>query len=314
MRICVVICTRQRPVMLRRCLESVCAQAIPEGVAAEIAVIENNAAPDMAGLVAEMAAATGWRIAHVLETELGLPFARTRGGVHAAEAGFDWALYIDDDEEARPGWLAAFVAAARAREAEAHYGPVVPVYPEGTPAWMTDGGSAGKRPDGAALKKAEGHNTLVAARVFAADGMALRFDPELRFTGGADTEFFGRLHDRGGRLRWAAEAVVDESVPATRMTLGWQLKRAFRVAISLAEVQARRKGRASASVKALARGVGRLCWALTLGPLRTLAALPDPERRARRAFETAKLAASALGSFAWFFGVRPQPYRAMDGG
>jgi hypothetical protein len=83
---------------------------------------------------------------------------------------------------------------------------------------------------------------------------------------------------------------------------------------SLAQVQAIRRGRGVAAVKALARGVGRLGWVMTAGLALTLAALPFPDRRARRAFETAKLAASALGSLAWFVGARPEPYRTMDGG
>lgn len=316
MRICITICTRERPMMLRACLASVCAQAVPAGVEAWVAAIENHDRPASRPVVEAMAADTGWRIDHVLETEMGIPFARTRCGRHALETGADWALYIDDDEEARPGWLGAFVAAARSREAEVFYGRVIPRYPEGTPGWMVEP-DVNKRPSGTVLKKAEGHNTLVATSVFAdiaQGGMGLAFDPGLRFTGGSDTEFFGRVHDRGGRIVWVPEAEVDEIVPASRMTLRWQLRRAFRVASSLAQVQARRRGPLSAGLKALARGIGRTSWALTVGSVRVLVSLPDPERRAREAFRAAKLLASAMGSLSYFAGVRPQPYRQVDGG
>lgn len=316
MRVCVTICTRLRPVMLRRCLDSVCAQAVPEGVEVTVAVIENHHEPAAAPLVDQVARETGWRVVHVLEPEPGIPFARTRCGRYAAETGHDWALYIDDDEEARPGWLAAFVAAARAGTADVYYGRVIPRYPPGTPGWLREP-DTNKRPSGAVLKKAEGHNTLVSTRLFAPvarGGLGLAFDGTLRFTGGSDTEFFARVHDLGGRLVWVPEAEVDEIVPPSRMTLGWQLRRAFRVASSLAQVQARRRGRWVAGVKALARAVGRLGWVLTVGLARVIASLGNPERRARRGFEAAKLVASALGSLSFFLGVRPEPYRQVDGG
>lgn len=316
MRICITICTRERPVMLRACLDSVCVQAVPEGVEAWIAVVENNDRPAARAVADAVAKETGWRIDHVLEPELGIPFARTRCGRHALESGADWALYLDDDEQARPGWLAAFVAAAREHEAEVFYGRVIARYPTDTPAWMVEP-EVNKRPSGALLKKAEGHNTLVTTRIFAdpaQGGFGLAFDTTLRFTGGSDTEFFGRVHDHGGRIVWVPEAEVDEIVPASRMTVRWQLRRAFRVASSLAQVQARRRGPASASIKALARGIGRTCWALTVGPVRILANLPRREQRTREAFRAAKLLASAMGSLSYFAGVRPEPYRTVDGG
>lgn len=316
MRICVTICTRERPAMLRRCLESVCAQAVPEGVAVTVAVVENHDRPASKPVVEAVAAETGWTIVHVLEPEMGIPFARTRCGRHAAETGHDWALYIDDDEEARAGWLAAFVEATRRYPADVYYGRVIPRLPPDTPAWMVKP-DVNKRATGTRLRKAEGHNTLVATRIFAdpaAGGMGLAFDGTMRFSGGSDTEFFARVHDRGGRIVWIAEAEVDEIVPESRMTVGWQLKRAFRVAASLAQVQARRRGPASAAVKSLARGFGRSAWVVAIGLPLTLASLPFPERRARRAFETAKLFASAMGSLSYFAGIRPEPYRRVDGG
>ena len=42
MRLCIAICTRERPRLLRACLASVCAQAVPDGVSAEIVVVENH--------------------------------------------------------------------------------------------------------------------------------------------------------------------------------------------------------------------------------------------------------------------------------
>ena len=312
LRVLVTICTRGRPILLDACLASVCVQDIPDGVAVEIAVIENNAALTCQPIVEKHALASGLRIHAVHEPELGIPFARTRCGTFAIEQGFDWNLYVDDDETARPGWLSAMVGAARMYDCDVVYGRVVSIYPEGTPSWMVTP-EINKRPTGAWLTKAEGHNTMVRARVFHTDGMGLRFDEAMRFTGGSDTDFFSRVHKAGGRIVWVGEAVVYEIVPASRMTVRWQLHRTFRVAVNISVLHEKQRGRAAALWRSLIKGLGRVVGGLVRAPLGG-AILFAPDVGKRVAFSAAKQIASGLGSFAFIFGVRPQPYRQVDGG
>lgn len=311
MRLLVTICTRNRPKLLEACLRSVTASSVPAGVECAIAVIENNDRITCTPLVERVARETGWNIFIVLEPELGLPFARNRCGITAAERGHDWLLYIDDDEEATPGWLETMIAAALRDEADVHYGRVISVYPPGTPDWMALP-EPNKRATGTRLTKAEGHNTLVKTRIFASDGLNLRFDETLRFTGGADTDFFTRVHQSGAAIRWLGEAVVKENVPANRMTLDWQLQRAFRVAISISVLHEKQRGKAKAVLRSITKGAGRLAGGLVM----MIPALPamlfgTPGRTF--AFKQAKQVASGLGSFAYVFGIRPQPYRKVDG-
>ncbi|MDB5570121.1 MAG: hypothetical protein JWN93_1304 [Hyphomicrobiales bacterium] len=311
-RVLVTICTRGRPVLLEACLASVCAQERSPHASMDILVVENNDSLTCEEIVARHARASGVAIHAVLEPELGIPFARTRCGVYAAEHGYDWALYIDDDETARPGWFVTMVEASRTYEADVVYGRVVSVYPPGTPGWMI-APSVDKRPTGAQIRKAEGHNTMVRASVFRHDGMGLRFDPAMRFTGGSDTDFFSRVHAAGGRMVWVGEAIVDELVPASRMRLRWQLHRTFRVAINISVLHEKQRGRASALWRSLAKGFGRLFDGVVRMPL-ALAILVAPDAGKHFAFNAAKQIASGLGSFAFIFGVRPQPYRQVDGG
>lgn len=311
MRVLITICTRNRPKGLDACLASVCALEKPENAEFEIAIIENNDHVTMEEIAARHRAASGIPIHLVNESELGLPFARNRCGTLAVELGFDWLLYIDDDEIAAPDWFRIMVEAARRYEADVFYGRVVPVHPPGTPEWM-EAPDVNKRPTGTQLTKAEGHNTLVRARVFDDRGMGLRFDTTMRFTGGSDTDFFTRVHQAGGRIVWVGDAIVDETIPASRMTLRWQLHRTFRVAINISVLHEKKSGRAAAVLKSLTKGTGRLLGGIVSLPL-GLVALVAPLRGKILAFKAAKQIASGLGSFAYIIGIRPQPYRVMDG-
>jgi hypothetical protein len=63
------------------------------------------------------------------------------------------------------------------------------------------------------------------------------FPNEYAFTGGSDLDFFRRCRSDGRRFAWAAEAQVFETVPASRLTLSWLLRRAFRVGNVLTRVE-----------------------------------------------------------------------------
>lgn len=311
-RVLVTICTRNRPVLLDQCLASVCASEPAEGFAFEIAVIENNDRLTCEAIAARHEAASGIRVHCVLEPELGLPFARNRCGAYAAENGFDWLLYIDDDEVARPDWFRTMMAATKAYPAEVFYGRVISVYPDETPAYLRER-NVNKRPTGTKMTKAEGHNTLVRTSIFAESGDNLRFDTSMRFTGGSDTDFFSRVAAKGQTIIWIGEAIVEELIPATRMTLGWQLNRTFRVAINLSVLKAKQEGKAAAAFFSLVKGTGRFLGGLLSLPLGALA-LVMPEKGKRWGFKALKQIASGLGSYAYLIGVRPQPYRKVDGG
>lgn len=93
--IAVVLCTRDRPVPLGRCLQSLAALDDDDH---EIIVVDNHRAPtvDATGLPARA------RLVH--EPRRGLDFARNRG-IEETTAGI--VAYIDDDCEADPHWLTA---------------------------------------------------------------------------------------------------------------------------------------------------------------------------------------------------------------
>lgn len=99
-RTSVVICTRDRPDELARCLASLPAQTLPPD---EVVVID-NASRD--GRTRDAALAAGVR--YVREDRPGLDVARNTG---AANAGGEIVAYTDDDVLLHPAWLERLVAA-----------------------------------------------------------------------------------------------------------------------------------------------------------------------------------------------------------
>ncbi|RST31397.1 glycosyltransferase [Sphingomonas ginkgonis] len=95
----VVICTRDRPAELRRCLASLPDQTL---VPAEVIVVDNASRTAETRAVAEAAGAV-----YVREDRPGLDFARNAGALRASG---EIVAYTDDDVVLHPRWLEALVA------------------------------------------------------------------------------------------------------------------------------------------------------------------------------------------------------------
>lgn len=111
----VVICTRDRPEELRRCLASLPAQSYPPD---EIIVVDNAPRDERAR---EVALAAG--VTYLREARAGLDYARNAGARHAST---DIVVYTDDDVLLHPRWLECMVAAFDSPEIAAVTGLVLP--------------------------------------------------------------------------------------------------------------------------------------------------------------------------------------------
>jgi len=136
--------------------------------------------------------------------------------------------FIDDDEIAEPGWLAALVATLESSKADAVLGPVRAVYGPEYPTWMRAGDFHSTKPVWVKGEIRTGYTCNVLLRRSAAALQGLRFRKEFGRTGGEDTIFFAALYRAGGKIAFAPDAVVTEAVPAERATFWWLLKRRFR--------------------------------------------------------------------------------------
>jgi len=236
-----------------------------------------------------------------------------QGNCQAINAAFETALstfpaassllMIDDDEIASPDWLERMLLAAHSTGADLVGGPVLPnfddeltsglrLHPAFAPAYDRSGPVPVIYGCG---------NCLITRPVFARLGTPA-FDLRFNFLGGGDVDFFVRCRQAGLRFHWAAEAEIVETVPESRTSLGWLIKRGLRIGAVNYHVQ-----------RKLARTVGsRLRLAakmFAMLPLSLLRAgrLVLTEHRAIIALHPVMVAA---GSLLAAVGIEPQPYKA----
>jgi glycosyltransferase involved in cell wall biosynthesis len=119
--ISVVVCTRDHPALLERCLESLAQLDYPTY---EVVVVDNGSRDER---VAQVVARTPFRYAR--EETPGLDWARNRG---IQEAAYDIIAYIDDDAIATPGWLRGIAYGFEDSEVMAVTGMVLPAEIETT--------------------------------------------------------------------------------------------------------------------------------------------------------------------------------------
>jgi glycosyltransferase involved in cell wall biosynthesis len=211
--ISVVVCTRDRPLSLERCLQALTQVDYP---AFEVVVID-NCSRDTA--VAQVVARSGCR--YVREDIPGLDWARNRG---IKEAKYDIIVYLDDDALAAPGWLRGVAHGFEDPEVMAVTGMVLPAEIETPAQGAFEGyGGMGKGFVPFAVRRDElgDRDLLWASKWGVGANMAFRrslfeavgnFDVALDVgtptNGGGDIEFFHRAVAAGYVLRYEPAAMV----------------------------------------------------------------------------------------------------------
>jgi succinoglycan biosynthesis protein ExoM len=146
--------------------------------------------------------------------------------------------FIDDDETARPDWLAKLIARHKATNASVVFGRVKATYAADAPAWMPAANLHSTAPPIRNGQIYGGYTCNVLLRRAAVG--ALRFDPAFGRSGGEDTTFFDQLQADDVAMAYAEDAVVEEPVTQARSSLSWLLTRAYRGGQSFGLVELRR--------------------------------------------------------------------------
>lgn len=308
------IITCRRPVGLERLLESLAAQTLSDENAARfvwyVQVVDNDLTGENEKVVNRVREKTGMSVRFTTEETPGIPAARNKSVTATVDA--DALIFVDDDEQAPPGWLDAMLTMwheTNNNGGDIITGPVRALLPDDAPAWAVKSNIFAlniARPRGDLRSEAYTNNTLVARHVL--DALGPSFDMRFQYTGSSDTHYFMRAHAQGFKILWCPEAVIEEHVPHSRLSFWWQLKRGFRagsgetmIAFCLAPNQ-----RARVVVNVILRALKR-------GSFGLLQVVAGPVAGWRIFMQGSRRCASALGAIAGLAGLKHQEYKRIHG-
>src|SRR6478752_4516670 len=297
----IVVCIPcfRRPHHLRLTLDSLVSQRTPRSFA--VVMVENDTVRRESAPVAAEYLADG-RLQGVCLVE------KRQGNCQAINAAFETAqalfpaatrfLMIDDDEIASPDWLELMVRTAEATGADVVGGPVLPLFDDDSQPWLSRHPAFCPAYDytGAVPLIYGCGNCLITRAAFDRLGSPA-FDLRFNFLGGGDCDFFVRCRDAGMTFHWTAEAVITETVPQGRTSLGWIARRGLRIGAINYRVQYKAAHGVAARVRVFAQMLGRLPVALV--------------RTARLSMTSRAVVAMhpvlvALGSALAAFGIEPK--------
>lgn len=233
------ICTFRRKSVVDT-LESLMAIDVPTGTEFAVLVIDNDTRPSAQDAVLAFARQSRWPVRYIHCPARNISIARN-GALGGSDARF--VAFIDDDEIASRGWLCGLLRVQSQTAADVVLGPVDARYGDDVPAWMQQARVHATRPVWVGGQIRTGYTGNVLIDLTSAAVQGLRFDPALGRSGGEDTAFFSAIHRAGGRIAYAADAAVEETVPATRARLGWLMQRKFRMGQTHAQVVVAQPGK-----------------------------------------------------------------------
>lgn len=221
----VVICTYNRPELLRLALNTLLEQSPPD-VAFEVIVVDNNSEPETRVLVNELASSDS-RIRYVREMRQGNSYARNTGVVQSRAP---IVAFLDDDVTVRDKWVEIIPRTFKETNADFIGGKVLPRWEAPPPSWLDVAHWApiAALDYGDSAFSITSHNELCLLtaniafkkEVFARHG---DFSAAVQRTGDSigsleDHEFLTRLLRAGMTGSYVPEMIVDAHVGSERMT------------------------------------------------------------------------------------------------
>lgn len=301
--VAVIVPTLRRPESLERALRSLFAQTGVADRVSAIVVVDNDPIGSAAATVEALRPRSPWLLTYVHAPRPGVATARN-AGLTAADAPL--IAFLDDDEAASPGWLAALLKAQEATGADAVFGPITGRAPDAAP-WLKPWlerffGREGPGRTGL-IDQPWGCGNSLMVRATALPGPA-PFDAATDQAGGEDDALFAALAARGGRFGWAADAWVEEFAPAHRATLNYALARAFAYGQGPSQTAAAAKDWPGVARWMVIGAAQAAVWGAAAAAL-TLISSP---KRAEMYDRTAR----GVGKLFWMKGFEPRFYGARE--
>ena len=281
MNITIILCTYNRCQSLVKALSSVALSRLPESVAWEVLVVDNNSRDRTRDMVADFCRRHPARFRYLFESRPGKSYALNSG---IAEAQGDIVAFMDDDVTVDPMWLQNLTAPLLKGKWAGCGGRILPEWSCLRPRWLPDRERYGLAPlavfdlglEAGPLTEAPfGANMAFRKAVLAKYGgfrtdLGPRPGSEIR---NEDTEFGSRLLTAGDQLWYEPSAIVHHAVQQNRLQKQYFLTWWF----DKARADIREFG-LPADIKLVVAGiplqffrrlaVGTVRWMLAVGPSR----------------------------------------------
>lgn len=306
MNIVVSALTYLRPQGLARLLGSLAALDRPPGSEVSVIIVDNDPERSAESIATAGGAAGGYEVTYLCEPARGISTARNTAVAAAVARGADAICFIDDDEWCEPDWLCQLVATAEATGADVVTGPVLPVFEQTPPTWVTRGGffDRPRHEHNEPLDYATTSSVLISTRCFA--DRPAPFDIEFGLSGGSDTHLFAELLDDGFAIAWCDRAIVYETIPPTRVSISWMLRREYRRGQTLSRSLRRRRPAPIRYVRRVVNGALQIL----IGVIRLPVGLV---RGDHRWLHGAKDVVLGAGMLTGLMGRRYEEYRTVHG-
>ena len=211
--------------MLVRLLNHLERQQTNAGFAFSVIVTDNDR--EMTGwpVVSAFLERAPMQVIYCCEPERNIALARNRA---IALADGEFIAFIDDDEFPVDCWLERLFTTCLDYRAVGALGPVRPHFDVTPPKWLLRGRFCERpeHPTGTVINGSKCRTGNVLFRRSLVSGTSLPFDPQFG-TGGEDKDFFIRMTQAGHVFVWCNEAIAYETVPPSRWTRRYLLKRAL---------------------------------------------------------------------------------------
>lgn len=221
----ICICTFRRPDLLGQTLRSIESSNAAGDLPLTVIVVDNDHAESARASVEAFHAQSRFQVIYKVEPRQNIALARNSC---VALSSAPVVAFVDDDETVSKNWLLSLVSCMVAEDADAVFGPVLPVYPTGTPKWIRSVGLVDRprRSTGDRVPTGATNNALV--RRVLLERFQGPFDPTFGLTGGEDSALFQKAAREGFKLVWCDDAPVSEAVSRDRVNLRYLLRRAYR--------------------------------------------------------------------------------------
>lgn len=240
--------------MLAHLLRSIDRVQVPDDLALAVIVVENAGVLSVESVVNDSLSPALRAVSTVdCEPQRGIAQARNKVLSLALAQGFDWLVFVDDDEEVTPEWLTRLVTGATERGLQLAGGPVIPDSHATDLTWQERRVLTGQRKMAQRSMAANAswvklgkdgnlslctNNWMVDLHAVRAHG--LRFNEAFSLSGGEDMDFWEQAKAQGLKTGWVPDAQIWDLPPRSRLTFRYVVERHMNFAMERYDRRIRR--------------------------------------------------------------------------